>query len=72
MREYRSSGSVEGVLGNWHSYSDVSVSRNYPKSVSKTTGAGSTGRFDRIRCKVEIARRPIVVYEPYLGGSAYE
>ncbi len=31
-----------------------------------------TGRLDRIRCKAEIARRPIVVYEPYLGGSADE
>jgi hypothetical protein len=25
MRESRSSGSVEGVLGNWHSYSDLMV-----------------------------------------------
>ncbi len=31
-----------------------------------------TGRLDRIRCKAEVARRPIVVYEPFLGGSADE
>ncbi|MBX7136140.1 MAG: hypothetical protein K1X67_26005, partial [Fimbriimonadaceae bacterium] len=31
-----------------------------------------TGRLDRIRCKAEIARMPIVIYEPYLGGSADE
>ena len=31
-----------------------------------------TGRLDRIRCKAETTRRPIVVYEPYLGGSADE
>jgi hypothetical protein len=31
-----------------------------------------TGRLDRIRCKAETSRRPIMVYEPYLGGSADE
>jgi len=31
-----------------------------------------TGRVDRIGCKAEIAGRPIVVYEPYLAGSADE
>lgn len=31
-----------------------------------------TGRLDRIRCKAEAALRPIVVYEPFLGGSADE
>jgi len=31
-----------------------------------------TGRLDRIRCKAEVARRPIVVYEPFLAGSADE
>jgi helicase-like protein len=31
-----------------------------------------TGRLDRIRCKAETSMRPIVVYEPYLGGSADE
>jgi hypothetical protein len=31
-----------------------------------------TGRLDRIRCKAELSHRPIVVYEPYLGGSADE
>jgi superfamily II DNA/RNA helicase len=31
-----------------------------------------TGRLDRIGCKAEAARRPIVVYEPFLGGSADE
>jgi hypothetical protein len=31
-----------------------------------------TGRLDRIRCKAEVARRPIVVYVPFLGGSADE
>ena len=31
-----------------------------------------TGRLDRIRCKAEVARMPIVIYEPYLGGSADE
>ena len=25
MRQFRTSGSVEGVLGNWHSYSDSTV-----------------------------------------------
>jgi hypothetical protein len=31
-----------------------------------------TGRLDRIRCKAEVARKPIVIYEPYIGGSADE
>lgn len=31
-----------------------------------------TGRLDRIRCKAEIARHPIIVYEPFLAGSADE
>lgn len=31
-----------------------------------------TGRLDRIRCKAEVSHRPIVVYEPFLGGSADE
>jgi helicase-like protein len=31
-----------------------------------------TGRLDRIRCKAEVALRPIVVYEPFLAGSADE
>jgi superfamily II DNA or RNA helicase len=31
-----------------------------------------TGRLDRIRCKAEMTRRPIVVYEPFLAGSADE
>jgi hypothetical protein len=31
-----------------------------------------TGRVDRIRCKAEIARCPIVIYEPFLAGSADE
>jgi hypothetical protein len=31
-----------------------------------------TGRLDRIRCKAEVARRPIVIYVPFLGGSADE
>ena len=31
-----------------------------------------TGRLDRIRCKAEVAHMPIVIYEPYLGGSADE
>jgi SNF2 family DNA or RNA helicase len=31
-----------------------------------------TGRLDRIRCKAELSHRPIVVYEPFLGGSADE
>jgi hypothetical protein len=31
-----------------------------------------TGRLDRIRCKAEMARQPIVVYEPFLAGSADE
>ena len=31
-----------------------------------------TGRLDRIRCKAELSCRPIVVYEPFLGGSADE
>jgi superfamily II DNA or RNA helicase len=31
-----------------------------------------TGRLDRIGCKAEASGRPIVVYEPYLGGSADE
>lgn len=31
-----------------------------------------TGRLDRIRCKAEQAHRPIVIYEPFIGGSADE
>ena len=31
-----------------------------------------TGRLDRIRCKAETTRRPIVVYEPYLEGTQDE
>ncbi len=31
-----------------------------------------TGRLDRIRCKAEVCRRPILVYEPFLAGSADE
>ena len=31
-----------------------------------------TGRLDRIRCKAEVCRRPIVVYEPFIAGSADE
>jgi superfamily II DNA or RNA helicase len=31
-----------------------------------------TGRLDRIRCKAEAALRPIVIYEPFLAGSADE
>lgn len=31
-----------------------------------------TGRVDRIRCKAETTRRPIMVYEPFLAGSADE
>jgi hypothetical protein len=31
-----------------------------------------TGRLDRIRCKAEVSRRPILVYEPFLAGSADE
>lgn len=31
-----------------------------------------TGRLDRIRCKAETTLRPIVVYEPFLAGSADE
>lgn len=31
-----------------------------------------TGRLDRIGCKAEVSRRPIVVYEPFLSGSADE
>ena len=31
-----------------------------------------TGRLDRIRCKAEVSRRSIVVYEPFLAGSADE
>lgn len=31
-----------------------------------------TGRLDRIRCKAETTRRSIVVFKPYLGGSADE
>jgi hypothetical protein len=31
-----------------------------------------TGRLDRIRCKAEATLRPIVIYEPFLGGSADE
>jgi hypothetical protein len=31
-----------------------------------------TGRLDRIRCKAEVTSRPIVVYVPFIGGSADE
>jgi hypothetical protein len=31
-----------------------------------------TGRIDRIRCKAEICALPIVVYQPFLAGSADE
>lgn len=31
-----------------------------------------TGRLDRIRCRAETARRPIVVYQPYIAESADE
>lgn len=31
-----------------------------------------TGRLDRIRCKAELLRRPIMVYEPFIAGSADE
>jgi hypothetical protein len=31
-----------------------------------------TGRLDRIRCKAEIIRSPIVIYEPFIAGSADE
>jgi hypothetical protein len=31
-----------------------------------------TGRLDRIRCKAERARQSIMVFEPYLAGSADE
>jgi hypothetical protein len=31
-----------------------------------------TGRLDRIRCKAEVVRRPILVFEPFLAGSADE
>jgi len=31
-----------------------------------------TGRLDRIRCKAEVCRQPIQVYEPFLAGSADE
>jgi superfamily II DNA/RNA helicase len=31
-----------------------------------------TGRLDRICCKAELARRSIVVYQPYVAGSADE
>jgi superfamily II DNA or RNA helicase len=31
-----------------------------------------TGRIDRIRCKAEATRRPIVVHEPFIAGSADE
>jgi hypothetical protein len=31
-----------------------------------------TGRLDRIRCKAEVTRRSIVVFEPFLAGSADE
>lgn len=31
-----------------------------------------TGRLDRIHCKAEVARRSIIVYEPFLAGSADE
>jgi superfamily II DNA or RNA helicase len=31
-----------------------------------------TGRIDRIRCRAETVRRPIVVYQPYIAESADE
>lgn len=31
-----------------------------------------TGRLDRIHCKAEVTRRPIIVYLPFIGGSADE
>jgi hypothetical protein len=31
-----------------------------------------TGRLDRIRCKAEIVSHPIVIYEPFIAGSADE
>jgi len=31
-----------------------------------------TGRVDRIRCKAEVCTLPIVVYQPFLAGSADE
>lgn len=31
-----------------------------------------TGRLDRIRCKAELVCHPIVIYEPYIAGSADE
>ena len=31
-----------------------------------------TGRLDRIRCKAEVSGQPIVIYEPFLAGSADE
>lgn len=31
-----------------------------------------TGRLDRIRCQAEVVRQPIVIFEPFLGGSADE
>ena len=31
-----------------------------------------TGRLDRVRCKAEVCLRPIMVYEPFLAGSADE
>ena len=31
-----------------------------------------TGRLDRIRCKAELVFQPIVIYEPFIAGSADE
>ena len=31
-----------------------------------------TGRLDRIHCKAEVARLPIIVYLPFIAGSADE
>ncbi len=31
-----------------------------------------TGRLDRVRCKAEVCRRSIEIYEPFLAGSADE
>jgi len=31
-----------------------------------------TGRLDRIRCKAELVRHPIVIFEPFIAGSADE
>jgi len=43
-----------------------------PRGRNPSTIEQRTGRLDRIRCKAEMARRPIVVYEPFIAGSADE